>query len=304
MKLSILIVSWNTKQLTLDCLQSVYEYPPAYEFDVWVVDNDSSDGSAEAVADLFPQAHLICSAKNVGFAGGNNLAIEQITAEYVLLLNPDTVVKPHALTELVRFLDETPRAGVAGSMLLNPDESLQPSCHPSPTLSRELWRLLHLDKLYPYGAYHMHKWDMTQPREVDIIQGASMMIRTAILDKIGFMDGDYFMYSEEVDLCYRLQKAGWHIFWVPSSKVIHYGGQSTRQVATNMFLQLYLGKLMYFRKHYGANAGRGYKLILFVTSLLRLLLTPLALLEQGEKRELHLTLSRRYAKLVRSLPTM
>lgn len=304
MKLSIILVSWNTRQLLADCLDSVYAYPPNDSFEVLVVDNASGDGSAAMVRERFPQARLIESEKNVGFAQGNNLAVPLCSGEYVLLLNPDTVVKPQALDALVQFMDAHSEAGAAGSRLLNPDETLQPSCHPAPTLARELWRLFHLDRIRPFGAYHMHRWDMNQPREVDVIQGASFIVRKAILDKIGFLDGRYFMYSEEVDLCYRLQKAGWKLYYVPASRVIHYGGQSTKLVAADMFLQLYLGKLMYFRKHYGRLAGIGYKLILLVAALSRLALIPLAWLQKPPQRQKNLTLARHYSRLLVALPSM
>lgn len=304
MKLSIIIVSWNTRRLLADCLDSVYACAPSDLFEVLVVDNASSDGSAAMVKERFPQARLIESEKNVGFAQGNNLAVPLCSGEYVLLLNPDTVVKPQALDELVRFMDAHSEAGAAGSRLLNPDETLQPSCHPAPTLARELWRLFHLDRIRPFGAYHMHRWDMNQPREVDVIQGASFIVRKAILDKIGFLDGRYFMYSEEVDLCYRLQKAGWKLYYVPASRVIHYGGQSTKLVAADMFLQLYLGKLMYFRKHYGRLAGIGYKLILLLAALSRLAMAPLAWLQKPPHRQKNLALARHYGRLLVALPTM
>ncbi len=303
-KLAIVIISWNTEDLLRDCLQSVYDYPPECEYEVWVVDNDSSDGSIAVVKEGFPQVSLVENEQNVGFAQANNQAVQLTNCELVLLLNPDTIVKPHALTVLVTFMDEHSEAGSAGSMLLNPDGSLQPSCHPSPKLSRELWRLLHLDAVYPYGHYHMHKWDMGKMREVDVVQGASMILRQSILDNIGLLDGDYFMYSEEVDLCYRIQQAGWKLYWVPQSKVIHYGGQSTKLMADRMFIQLYKGKLMYFRKHYGRFAGNIYKLILLLASLSRVIFVPLAWLNPTPVREEALKLLNRYWQLILSLPTM
>ena len=304
MKLSIIVVSWNTRDILADCLCSVYEHPPTVPFELIVVDNASSDGSADMVRQQFPQARLIASEENLGFAQGNNLAVPLCQGEHILLLNPDTVVKPHALQTLVDFLDQHPQAGAVGSMLLNPDETLQPSCHPAPKLSRELWRLFHLDTVYPYGRYHMHRWSTSQPREVDVIQGASLLVRKEILDKIGFLDGDYFMFSEEVDLCFRLQKAGWKLYWEPASRVIHLGGQSTRQVATEMFLQLYLGKLKYFRKHYGARAGAAYKLILGVASVARLLATPVIWLQRPAIRQRNWQLVRHYGRLLTALPQM
>lgn len=304
MKLSIVIVSWNTKDLLRACLDSVFAHPPAAAFEVWVVDNDSQDGSVAMVREWFPDVKVIENRENVGFAQANNQAIALCRGEYVLLLNPDTEVKPAALTELVTFLDDNPAAGAAGSRLLNPDETLQPSCHPAPTLSRELWRLFHLDEIRPYGRYNMYRWNMTRPREVDVLQGAALAVRKSILDEIGFMDGDYFMYSEEVDLCFRIQRAGWRLYWVPASRVVHYGGQSTRQVAEKMFLQLYLGKLKYFRKHYGRLAGAAYKWILLLASLVRLMLTPFAWLQKPTRRKQNFALARYYQRLLFALPRM
>ena len=300
-QLSIIIVSWNTRVLLADCLASVYTHPPQCSFDVWVVDNASDDGSAQMVRDDFPQTRLIESGENLGFAGGNNLAVNASNGRYILLLNSDTIVKAGALTTLVQFLDENPQVGAAGSRLLNLDESLQSSCHPMPTLSRELWRLFHLDKLQAYGRYHMHKWDTIQPRRVDIIQGASFIVRRDVLDKVGLLDDSYFMYSEEVDLCYRLHKAGWDLYWVPESQVIHYGGQSTRQVAADMFIELYRGKHHYFQKNYGSMAAAIYKLILIAAALPRLTLFGLARLHQPAKQDEELILARNYSRLLREL---
>jgi GT2 family glycosyltransferase len=249
--LAIIIVSWNTRELLAQCLASLFDQPPTAAFTVWVVDNASTDGSADLVRQRFPQVKLLANEHNLGFAQANNQAIQQCHQEYILLLNPDTVVLPGAVDSLVNFLASQPQAGAAGSRLLNPDGTLQISCYPSPTLLREWWFLLHLDALWPYGRYNMHQWDTTAPREVDVLQGASFLLRRSVLDQVGFLDGDYFMYSEEVDLCRRIQQAGWRLYWVPQSQVIHYGGQSTRQIAADMFLQLYLGKLKYFRKHNG-----------------------------------------------------
>ncbi|MCP4423364.1 MAG: glycosyltransferase family 2 protein [Chloroflexi bacterium] len=304
MKLSIIIVSWNTRDLLEGCLASVYAHPPHGRFETIVVDNASSDGSVDMVRQKFPQVQLIAKEENVGFARGNNEAIPFCVGEYILLLNPDTVVKPEALAALTAFMDAHPNAGGAGSRLLNPDGSLQTSCYPAPQLTRELWRLFHLDAVYPYGEYHMHKWPTNAPRQVDVLKGASLIFRRAILEKVGFLDGAYFMYSEEVDLCFRVQKAGWRLYWVPQSQVMHYEGQSTKQMAADMFLQLYLGKLMYFRKHYGRFAGIVYKFILAAASLMRLALTPLALLQRPSTRQKNLKLAQRYGRLLTALPAM
>jgi len=304
MDLSIIIVNWNTRDLLAQCLQSVYAHPPEGEFEVWVVDNASTDGSAEMVRERFPQARLIRNAENVGFARANNQAIRQSSGRYVLLLNPDTEVKPGALETLVQFMDAHPEAGAAGARLLNPDGTLQSSCHPFPTLGREFWRLFHLDALRLCACYEMARWDPETLRPVDVVQGACVILRRKALDQVGLLDEDYFIYTEEVDLCYRLRQGGWRIYWAPQATVVHYGGQSTRQMPAEMFLRLYESKLLYFRKHHSRQAARAYKLILLAAATARLLLSPLAWLERPPQRQQHLALARCYRRLVRTLPEM
>lgn len=303
--LSVVIVSWNTRELVRQCLHSLEEtLSSSLSVEVFVVDNCSSDDSVEIIAREFPWVDLISSSTNLGFAGGNNQALVLCHGRYVLLLNPDTVVKPGALEILVRFMDEHADAGAASSMLLNPDGTLQHSCYPAPTLRRELWRLLHLDWLYPYGSYPMPKWDRDTSRQIDIAQGACLIIRHQVLDQVGLFDEKYFMYSEEMDLCLRILQARWNIYWVPSAEVIHYGGQSTEQVATVMFVQLFRSKVIFFRKHYGERRAQAYKMILLITSLVRLAFSPLILLEHPSKRRLHRDLVNRYRKLILALPSL
>jgi len=300
-ELSIIIVSWNTVDLLDGCLASVMAYPPRREFEVIVVDNASTDGSAEMVRRCYPEVKLIENEKNVGFARANNQGIPRAVGRYVLLLNPDTEVRPEALETLIRFLEKNEEVGAAGARILNPDETLQHSCYPAPTLFNEWLHLFHLDRQRRHG---METWDVVEPREVDVLLGACIMVRREALNDVGLLDENFFMYSEEVDFCRRLQKKGWSLYWVPQAEVVHYGGQSTRQVAGDMFLQLYKGKLQYFRKHQGRGAGLLYKLILLVGSLPRLALIPITWLERPPRRQQHLSLAGRYWQLVRALPEM
>lgn len=304
MDLSIIIVSWNTVDLLAQCLTSIYTYPPNYTFEVLVVDNASTDRSVQMVREQFPQVELIENKTNLGFAGANNQAIRQSTGRYVLLLNPDTEVKPQAFDTLVDFMGTHAQVGATGARTLNPDGTLQTSCYPAPTLFREFWRLFHLDVFWAYGSYNMARWNPDQSREVDVLLGACLLLRRTALDGVGLLDENYFIYSEEVDLCYRLQQANWHLYWVPQARIVHYGGQSTQQVAAEMFMRLYQGKLFFIRKHYGWLAGQLYKLILLVIALVRLLISPLAWLERSPRRQRHLMLASRYWKLVRALPGM
>ena len=310
MDLSIIIVSWNTCRLLDECLDSVQQElarqreKMRLHAEVFVVDNGSTDGSVEMVRTRYPEVAVIANSHNPGFAGANNQALVRARGRYSLLLNPDTVVLPDGFGALVRFMDDHPHAGAAGSRLLNADRTLQPSCSPAPTLARELWRMFHIDWLYPYGEYDMRRWPLTEPRPVDSVQGAAMLVRRSTQDQVGLLDSGYFMYSEEVDWCTRIKDAGWEIYWVPSSQIVHYGGQSARQVADAMFLQLYRGKIQYFHKHWGRFATAAYKLVLGLATLARLALTPLIWLEPASRRQRHLVLARQYGLLLRALPGM
>ncbi len=266
-----------------------------------MVENSSNDGSLEMVRERFPQVNLIEGQINLGFAAANNLAIPHCRGENILFLNPDTLVYPQAIDALVNFLDKNQQAGAAGSRLLNPDLSLQDSCYPFPTLGRELWRLLHLDAIYPLALYRQENWSTIDPRRVDVLQGTSLAVRRKVLDGIGYFDDSFFMYSEEVDLCFRMDKAGWQRYWVPASRVVHFGGQSTRQTAEKMFLELYRAKTLYFRKNHGQNAAEGYKAILALAAILRLMIAPLSLLAGQEKKRQSSQVSRYYARLLNEL---
>jgi N-acetylglucosaminyl-diphospho-decaprenol L-rhamnosyltransferase len=305
--LSIIIINWNTCDLLADCLDSLateIAHFPAGQVETLVIDNASSDDSVAMVQTHFPWVQLHQNPTNVGFAAANNQAMQVAQGRYLYLLNSDTQVLANALTTLVNFMEAHPKVGAVGSRYLNPDGSLQPSCYPAPTLARELWRLFHLDRFYTFGVYPVNSWSMTMPRAVDIVQGASLLLRHTVLKEVGAFDTDYFMYTEEVDLCHRIRQAGWSIFFVPISSIIHYGGQSTRQAALGMFLQLYRSKVLYFRKHHGVSTATVYKFILFAATIMRLLLTPLAWLKKPTQRHHYLTLATYYRQLALTLPAM
>jgi GT2 family glycosyltransferase len=304
MDISIIIVNWNTEELLRQCLNSIFAYPFERTIEVWVIDNSSVDDSIHMVKENFPQVKLKKNEKNLGFARANNQALRLSSGEFVLLLNPDTIVKPNAIEKLVKFLESTPKAGGAGSRLLNPDGSLQESAYPQPTLFREFWRMFHLDNWVHSARYPSDYWSLDQPIKVDVLMGACLLIRREALDVVGFFDEEYFIYSEEVDLCTRLNHAGWDLYWVPNAEVIHFGGQSTQQVAEEMFLRLYEGKILYFRKHHSNLEVMLYKLILFIATLARLALTPIAYLESSAKRREHLDLSQNYRRLLWEIPSL
>jgi GT2 family glycosyltransferase len=301
-ELSVVIVNWNTRDLLAQCLDSLYDSLILKDYEVFVVDNASDDGSPAMVNERFSQVQLIGNTENVGFARANNQAIRLSTGSYILLLNSDTIVKPGAIDALVDFMNAHLQAGACGARLLNQDGSLQFSCSPVPTLGSEFKRLFHLPGMRPDGYYPMDLWDQSIPHRVDVILGACLLLRRKALDQVGLMDEEYFIYSEEVDLCHRLAIAGWELYWVPQGEVIHLGGQSTRQVSEAMFLRLYQAKLIYFRKQHGRRQTLVYKLIIMAAALIRVMMMPLAWLEPPLKRQALLALAGNYKRLLLALP--
>jgi N-acetylglucosaminyl-diphospho-decaprenol L-rhamnosyltransferase len=301
--LSIVVVNWNARAWLERCLATVFADADRSPFriEVIVVDNASADGSTEMVRRCFPAARLIENPDNLGFAAANNLGIRAASGRFVMLLNPDTELQAGALQTLVEHAEARPDVGAAGPKLIGSRGTLEASCTRFPTLARELAHLFHLGGVLPTTAYRMDRWDPAESRRVDVIQGACMLLRRSALDQIGLLDEDYFMYSEEVDLCHRLVRAGWTISWVGAAVVVHHGGQSTRQVPLAMFLELYRSKVLFFRKCRGRLGAAGFKLILGAASLARLMLAPIAFLEPERARQRHLELVGRYAHLARKL---
>jgi N-acetylglucosaminyl-diphospho-decaprenol L-rhamnosyltransferase len=263
--LAIVIVSWNVQGLLEACLTSVYGSleRSSLRGEVWVVDNASTDGSAEMVRERFPQARLMANETNVGFAAANNQALRAMgfsSAEphelprYVLLLNPDTEVLDDALAAMVRFLDENPQAGVAGAKLLYPDGHLQHSAFAFPTLAQAFldffplhYRLLNsrLNGRYPHKLY-----ERGEPFPVDHPLGAALMTRREAIQEVGLLDERFFIYCEEIDWCVRMKKAGWGVYCVPRAEVVHHEAKSTRQVRGEMFVALWKSRYLLFEKHY------------------------------------------------------
>ena len=173
-----------------------------------------------------------------------------------------------------------------------------------PDLKFQVRRLFHLDRIHHYGIYDMSSWQLKDTREVEVIQGASLILRREAVDEVGPLDTNFFMYTEEVDLCYRLRNSEWPLYWIPQAEVIHLGGQSTRLVAGDMFLQLYRSKIQFFRKNYGRFAAQVYKIILSLSAVTRLLISPLAWFESPSRRKNHLNLANNYQQLLLKLPGM
>jgi len=307
MDLSIIIVNWNTRDLLVDCLNSIQKNlgaAPALRAETFVVDNASSDGSAEAVQSSFPRVHLIENQDNVGFAHANNQAAQLAQGKYILLLNPDTVVQPSAIITMFAYLDSHSDIGAVGPRVLNPDASLQVSFHPFPNLIRETWRLMHLDKILPLSEYPLSILRSDSSLQVDVLMGVCILLRADVLNQVGFFDEQFFVYSEEVDLCLRIHQNGWQVYWLPKAVITHYSGQSTNQVPDKMFVELYRNKVKYFRKHFGNTQASLYKTLLYIVSVNRYILGVLASLFPSSAKKDQVRRALQYRLLIEELPDL
>ena len=245
MKLSVVIVSYNVRDYLENCLQSVSRALEGIEGEVFVVDNHSDDDSVEAVRAQYPWVRLIENQENMGFSRANNIAIREAHGEYVLLLNPDTIVEKSTLREVLRFMEEHPKAGGAGVMMHNADGSLAPESRralPTPWVS--CLKMLGFTKRY----YMSHlPWD--QPSRIEVISGAFCFLRKKALDEVGLLDEDFFMYGEDIDLSYRLMKGGWENWYLPYP-ITHFKGKSTQKSDYRYVHIFYKAMLIFFRKHY------------------------------------------------------
>jgi GT2 family glycosyltransferase len=254
--LSVAIVNWNTRQMLLDALDSIYSAPPSFPFEVIVVDNASQDGSAPAVAERFPQVVLIANTDNTGYAEGNNQAMKIAKAAYILLLNPDVLLPVGGLERAVGFMEAHREAGALGVRQVHPDGRLQRSVRGFPTPMTVLWELLGLSRLFPnsrlFGAYRMTWFDYAHVAEVDQPMGTFLLMRRAVVEQIGMLDEAFPIFFNEVDWCLRCKRAGWKIFFTPDVEIVHYGGASTTQVGAAMAWESRRGLLQFYNKHYAA----------------------------------------------------
>ena len=228
---------------------------PAFVLQVIVIDNASTDGSAEMVKNDFRQVILIENSENRGFATANNQGMVVAKGRYVLLLNSDTVVLHNAIANTVSFADENPQAAITGCRVLNPDRTLQRTCFMFPSILNMLLSSTYLYKIFPknrfFGREQMAWWDRSDVRQVDVVTGCFMLVRREAIEQVGVMDEQFFMYGEETDWCYRFWENGWKVMFAPVGEIIHFGGQSTAKKPVAMIVQLRLSILKFIKKHNG-----------------------------------------------------
>lgn len=255
MKLTVVIVNYNVKYYVDQCLRSLQKALKDIEADIYIVDNHSKDGSVEYIRERFPYVQLIDSNRNLGFARANNIAIRDCESEYVLLLNPDTIVAENTIRESLEFMDQHPDAGGLGVKMLKADGSKALESRrglPSPLTA--LYKISGLCNRYPksrrFGKYYMGYLSWDEPAEIEVISGAYCLLRHSALDDIGLLDEDFFMYGEDIDLSYRLIKGGYKNWYLPSP-ILHYKGESTIKSSFRYVHVFYNAMLIFFRKHYG-----------------------------------------------------
>lgn len=251
-RLSVIIVTWNSSNCIEDCLESLGGEDPNLE--VIVVDNDSQDGTQKIVREKFPWVRLIENSENLGYAKANNQGIEQSTGEYILFLNPDTRFSRQTISKLMEFIQTHKEVGAVAPQLLNRDLSIQPSCREFPTLKILFWEFLGLSYLFPrsrtFGRWRMGYFDHRSLREVDQPMASCLLVPRKVLDEIGVFDERFPMFMNDVDLCYRIKKAGWPIIFFPEAKVIHWLGESTRKAKPKMIISSHRSIYHYFKKHH------------------------------------------------------
>jgi GT2 family glycosyltransferase len=288
MKLSIVIVNYNVKHFLDQCLVSVRRAIQGIEADVWVVDNNSVDGSVQMLKEKFPEVKLLANKDNVGFSVANNQAIAKSKGEYVLLLNPDTIVEDDTFSKIIEFMDAHPDAGALGVKMIDGKGNFLPeSKRGLPTPDVAFYKIFGLSKIFPrsktFGKYHLGYLDKEEIHEVEILSGAFMFMRRSVLEKTGLLDEDFFMYGEDIDLSYRIIKAGYKNYYFPETRIIHYKGESTKKGSINYVYVFYNAMVIFAKKHFSQKNAKMFSLLIKMAIWLR---ASVALLSRFMKKAL------------------
>ena len=280
MKLSVVIVNYNVKYFLEQCLKSVYISGKNLEMEVFVVDNNSVDGSLQMVREKFPQTRIIANQENTGFSKANNQAIKKAKGEFILLLNPDTVVEDDTFEKVVNFMDKTPNAGGLGVKMIDGKGTFLPeSKRGLPTPSVAFYKIFGLSSLFPksriFGKYHLGFLDSDKVHEVDILSGAFMLLRRSVLEKTGYLDETFFMYGEDIDLSWRIIQAGYKNYYFPQTRIIHYKGESTKKSSINYVFVFYNAMIIFARKHFSKKNASVFSFLINIAIYFRAFLAIL-----------------------------
>ena len=281
MLLSVIIVNYNVQYFLEQCLHSVFKSGEDLPMEVFVVDNNSNDGSVEMVKKKFPRVKLIANTENLGFSRANNQAIRQASGRYILLLNPDTVVEDNTLPKVVGFMEKHRDAGGLGVKMLDGQGKFLPeSKRGLPTPGVAFCKIFGLSALFPkskvFGKYHLGYLDNGQTHQVEVLSGAFMLLRKEALDRAGLLDEDFFMYGEDIDLSYRLVKAGYRNYYYPGARIIHYKGESTKKSSINYVMVFYRAMVIFAGKHFSRKNARIFSVLINLAIYLRAMVAILS----------------------------
>lgn len=257
---SIIIVNYNTRQLTMDCLASVYESLTSFQYEIIVVDNASHDGSVEAIRGGYPDVRLIANRDNTGFAVANNQGMDIAKGRYILLLNSDTVVQTDTLEVMIGFMDHHPEMGASGCKVILPEGTLDKACKRGfPTPSASFYYAFGISRMFPdrpkFNQYQLGHLSPDDEYPVDCLVGAFMLVRRETIDQVGGLDETFFMYGEDIDWCYRIKEAGWGIYYYPRTYIVHYKGASARRKPMKIIYEFHRAMWVFHRKHYAKRYG-------------------------------------------------
>lgn len=265
--MSIVLVCWNNNQYLEPCLRSLYASPLRARFETLVVDNGSTDGSQQMLAENFPQVQLIQNSENVGLSRASNQGIQASHGRYVLLLNNDTIVNGESFDTMVEFMDSHPDAGAVGGRLLNPDGSFQSGYASFSSFTQEFLIASNLGEHF-WSGYPSHGTS-NRVRVVDWLSSACLLLRRTALDQVGLLDEQYFVYGDETDLQYRLKHSGWKVYYLPNVTIIHYGGRSLNRWRRRMLV--YRGKMLFYKKRYSQVKALGLRMMFGALTLAKTL---------------------------------
>jgi GT2 family glycosyltransferase len=289
MDISVVIVGWNARHYLELCLESLAAAPPRRSMETLVVDNASTDGSAEMIATRFPWVKLIKSSENLGFAKGNNLAIRQCQGRYIALVNPDVIVLPGCLDALADFLDQNPKVGNVGPRVFNPDMSQQSTCRRFPTLWNNFCSATGLATRFKnsrfFAGEHMFYFPHDRTMAVDVLVGCFSFIRRETFDAVGLLDENMFMYGDDVDWCRRCWKAGWEVVFFPGGQAIHDAGKITAPYPVRFAVAQQRSVLYYWTKHHGFWGVLGIRSIMLFHHLLRYTIAVFSGLARSQRGE-------------------
>lgn len=290
-KVSVVIVNWNAKKYLLECLESLAAGAYRGELEVIVVDNNSSDGSQDAVRKAFQGVNLICNSDNLGFAKANNIGIRQCTGQYVALVNSDVNVQADCITYLVDYLEKNPAVGMVGPRIIGGDGRQQHSCRGFPGLWNMTCRALALDVMLPKSKWTTGYQLPHRPDDcyspVDILSGCFWLARRSAVEKVGLLDEAFFIYGEDMDWCKRFWAAGWPIVYVPFTASIHYGGASSANAPQRFFVEMQKADLQYWTKHHSAGTVMIYKAIVLAHHGIRVLGHSFKAVLSSGSRQMH-----------------